>query len=165
MISLVVAYDENQGIGYKGKMPWHIPEDLRRFQNLTLGQGILMGRKTFESIVHIVGGPLPYRMNYVLSTSQNYDAPNVKTVTSLEEGIEEGRKKNLHLLIGGGVKVYEQALPLCDFLYITKIHATFSADTFFPKWNKEDFTLLFEKKIEGKTPYTFYTYAKKRILL
>lgn len=157
MIALLVAHDENRAIGFKGKMPWHIPEDLRRFQNITYGQSVVMGRKTFESI----GRPLPGRMNYILSTTKKYQGQNLMGVSTLKEAADDARQKGLHLYIGGGALLYAQALPLCDFLYITKIHHAFKADTFFPPFDENRYALLLQKRVEGNIPYTFYTYGKK----
>ncbi len=157
MIGLIVAHGQNREIGFKGNMPWHIPQDLRRFQNLTYGQSVIMGRKTLESI----GGPLPGRVNYILSSTKKYEGPNVVMVPSVDIAARDAAQKGLNLYIGGGAALYEQALPLCDFLYITKVHQTFAADTFFPAFDESNYLLLLERRVKAPIPYTFYTYGKK----
>ena len=160
MIAAIAAFDENRVLGYQGHMPWHIPDDLRRFQNLTLGQSVVMGRKTYESI----GKPLPGRVNYILSSTKAYEEEGIIMVSSLQEALRDSRQRRIHLYIGGGAKLYEEALPLCDFLYLTKIHHRYQGDTFFPFFNPKDYFLLLERRV-SPTPsmpgYTFYTYGKK----
>lgn len=157
MIALIVAFDENRTIGFKGKIPWHIPEDLQRFKNLTIGQSVIMGWKTYESI----GSPLPNRINYILSSTKNYQGENVIMVSSLDDAIKDSSARGLNLYIGGGASLYRQALLLCDFLYITKIHRSFKGDTFFPPFDEKEYLLLLQKEGKGSIPYTFYTYGKK----
>lgn len=156
MISLVVAYDENQVIGYQNQLPWHLPNDLKHFKKLTTGKTIAMGRSTFESI----GSPLPNRRNIVLTHSTTFQADNVEIIHQLEDILLLDE-----VMIIGGASVYEQLLPHADQLYITEIHHSFQGDTYFPKWNKNDFQLVTkEKGVEDEKniyPHTFFHFVKK----
>jgi dihydrofolate reductase len=106
-------------------MPWHLPEDLKRFKQLTMGGTVVMGRKTFESI----GKPLPGRTNVVITRRDDFHPEGTEVVHSLDEAA----RKYPDAFIIGGAEIYRQALPLADELYITKIHAGYRGDTKFPK--------------------------------
>ncbi len=142
-ISIVVAIGKNRELGKDGKLLWHIPEDLKRFKALTLGHPVVMGRKTFESIVAILGKPLPGRTNIVVTRDPNYSYEGVLVFHSLEEALAKAREldqEEIH--IGGGADLYKQALPFVDRLYLTLIDDTKDADTFFPEYEA-----AFTKKI------------------
>lgn len=146
-IAIVVAIGKNRELGLGGKLLWHIPEDLKRFKALTLGHPVVMGRKTFESIVAILGKPLPGRTNIVVTRDTNWNYDGVLVVHSLEEGLGKAREldqEEIH--IGGGADLYKQALPFVDRLYLTLIDDAKEADTFFPSY--ED---TFTKKISEET--------------
>lgn len=142
----MVAIGKNRELGKGGKLLWHIPEDMKRFKALTLGHPVIMGRKTFESIIAILGKPLPGRTNIVVtrsSTTLGAGDPNVIVTHSLEEALAKAREldsEEIH--IGGGAELYAQALPFVDRLYLTLIDDTKDADTFFPPYESE-----FTKKI------------------
>lgn len=126
-ISLIAALDENFAIGRQGQLPWHLPDDLRWFKELTLGKHVLMGYKTALSI----GRALPERENLVLS--RQHDAPfdGQITVRSIEEA--QARSNGSGLMVIGGGKVYHDALPMAQRLYLTWVStAVEGADTFFP---------------------------------
>ena len=149
LITAVVAIGKNRELGKNDKLLWHIPDDLKRFKRLTLGYPIIMGRKTFESIVGYIGGPLPGRTNIVVTRHPgSIDlvgryGNQVMVVSSIEEGIEKAREENpKEIHIGGGAQIYEQALPYIDKLYLTLIDDEKGADTFFPPY--ED---IFTKKV------------------
>lgn len=121
-----------------GKLLWHIPEDMKRFKELTMGHPVIMGRKTFESIVSYIGKPLPGRTNIVVTRNAEYTYGDVITAPTLEEALENARvldTKEIH--IGGGSEIYRQALPFVDRLYLTVIHDEKEADSFFPAYEKE----------------------------
>ncbi len=160
-ICAVVAIGKNRELGLGGKLLWHIPDDLKRFRELTRGHPIVMGRKTFESIVSYLGHPLPERQNIVVTRSARYDLgnplpsleayqfPNVFVVGSLEEGIEKAKgldQEEIH--IGGGAEIYKQALPYIDKLYLTRIDAEGEADSFFPPYEDVFTKKVFEEKHE-----------------
>lgn len=136
-ISVIVAFDKNRGIGYKGLMPWALSDDLRRFKDLTMGRHLLMGRRTWESI----GGPLAGRTGMVLSTRDEPLFEGIVTVKFIHEAIAFAQKRGENeFFIAGGGEVYQSALPFAERLYITRIKAETKADTFFPeidysRWN------------------------------
>jgi dihydrofolate reductase len=134
-VSIVVALGKNRELGLKGSLLWHIPDDLKRFKALTLGHPIVMGRKTFESIVEILKKPLPGRTNIVVTRDPNWSYEGVVVAHSLEEALEKAKaldSEEIH--IGGGAELYEQALPYVDRLYLTLIDDEKEADTFFPEY-------------------------------
>src|SRR3989344_3312270 len=119
IVAAVVAIGRNRELGKNDKLLWHIPDDLKRFKALTLGHPVIMGRKTFESIVEYVGGPLPERTNIVVTRDSAWSYEGVIVARSLEEALEKAKKldsEEVH--IGGGAQIYEQALPYIDRLYL-----------------------------------------------
>lgn len=154
MISIIVAIAENRAIGYKNKLIYWLPNDLKRFKGLTTGNTIIMGRKTFESLPK---GALPNRRNIVISRTADKDAfPGAECYKSLEEALEAAKtgftyNDNLStdVYIIGGASVYEQAFPIADRLCLTYIFDTpAEADTFFPKWNEEEWVETFREEHE-----------------
>jgi dihydrofolate reductase len=135
-IALIVAMSENGVIGDKGKIPWHIREDLQRFKRLTMGHPIIMGRRTYESI----GKPLPGRTNIVLTQSLNFATfPKVLRFSTLNAALDHCRAQNAEsVFIIGGSKVYQLALPLADKLFITKVHQQVNGDTRFPDYDRAE---------------------------
>lgn len=126
-ISIIVAAAENGVIGRRNKIPWHMPAELAYFKKITMGHPIIMGRKTHESI----GRTLPGRYNIVITTNINYKpAGGSKVVTSLNEGLELVKCDEEVFIIGGG-SIYEQAMPLADRIYLTKVQAKIDGDIFF----------------------------------
>jgi dihydrofolate reductase len=136
-ISIVAAMSRNRVIGMGGAIPWKIPEDLRRFRELTLGHAVIMGRKTFESI----GRPLAGRRNIVVTHQENYSREGIVTVHSLAEAIESSGQDE-ELFICGGSEIYKQALPLCSKIYLTIVGLDIEGDTFFPILPDDDFREL-----------------------
>lgn len=123
----------NRVIGNNNQLLWHIPADLKRFKALTLGHPIIMGRKTFESIIKILGKPLPGRTNIVVTRDPEYKYEGAISVTSLEEAFIVAEKENpTEIHIGGGTQIYEQALPYVDKLYLTFIDDDKAGDSVFP---------------------------------
>jgi dihydrofolate reductase len=148
-ISIVVAVGQNRELGKDGKLLWHIPEDMKRFKALTLGHPVVMGRKTFESIIAILGKPLPGRTNIVVTRDQNWQYEGVLVFHSLEEALAKAREldqEEIH--IGGGADLYAQALPFVDRLYLTLIDDAKEADTFFPEYEKEFTKVISEEAHE-----------------
>jgi dihydrofolate reductase len=137
-IAMIVAMSENGVIGDKGKIPWHIREDLQRFKRLTMGHPIIMGRKTYESI----GKPLPGRTNIVLTRSPNFTAtPEALMFTGLDAALEHCRRQNHDsVFIIGGSNIYQQALPLADKLFMTEVHQHVNGDTKFPDYDRAKWT-------------------------
>jgi dihydrofolate reductase len=155
-IALIVAISENGIIGDKGKIPWHISNDLKRFKRLTMGHPIIMGRKTYESI----GKPLPGRTNIVLTQSPNFTAPSeVLIFASLNAALDHCRTQNAEsAFIIGGNKVYEAALPLTDKLFITEVHQHINGDTNFPDYDRAEWI---EIAREDKPECSFIEYVRQ----
>ena len=143
MISMIVAMDENNGIGCENKLLCHLPADLAYFKQVTLGKPIVMGRKTYESI----GGVLPGRKNIVISRNNDIDAPGACIVNSLDDALSFSTAE-VDIMVIGGAEIYRQAMPKADKLYVTRIHHQFQADTFFPAIEKTDWSLS-ESKFRG----------------
>lgn len=159
IISLVVAVDDDFGIGKDNQLLCHLPADLRHFKTVTMGKPIIMGRKTFESI----GKPLPGRQNIVISqTVKHFEGTT--TVKSLNEALESCGVAPEAMIIGGG-NLFHQSIQLADKIYLTHIHHHFAADTFFPKINNTDWQCTSEeqKPADEKNLYamTFKEYTKK----
>jgi dihydrofolate reductase len=130
MISLVVAHDRRRAIGRAGTMPWHLPDDLKRFKHLTLGKTVLMGRKTAESI----GRALPGRRNLVLTRAAAAPYASQQVVRSVDEAIALAGGDEL-AVIGGG-EVYALVLPFADRIHLTDVDAIVDdADVFFPPYD------------------------------
>jgi dihydrofolate reductase len=130
IVSLIVAADENDGIGWRGEIPWHLRTDLQRFKALTMGHHILMGRKTYESI----GRPLPGRHMVVITRNPDYQAESVHVVGSLEQALAFAHSRNeAEVFVIGGGEIFRQALPLVDRIYFTLVHTQACADVFFPQ--------------------------------
>lgn len=135
---------DNRAIGKDNDLLWHVPADLKRFKELTTGHPIIMGRKTFESILAILGKPLPKRTNIVVTRDRNYTYEGVKIAHSLDEAFAIARAENpAEIHIGGGAEMYSQALPFVDKLYATWFFDTQEGDTFFPAF-EEDFLITTE---------------------
>jgi dihydrofolate reductase len=148
-ICIVVAIGKNRELGLKGKLLWHIPDDLKRFKQLTMGHPIIMGRKTFESILGYLGKPLLGRTNIVVTRDSRWSHEGVATAPSVEAALEIARSENpTEVHIGGGAQIYEQALPYVDKLFLTVIDDTKEADTYFPEYEKEFNTKTFEESHE-----------------
>lgn len=139
-VAIVAGMGKNtRAIGQNNELIWHVPEDMRRFKTLTLGKPVIMGRKTFESILKILGKPLPGRTNIIVTRQTDYEAPEgVQVATSLEEAFAEAEKeKPTEIHIGGGAELYRQALPYTDKLFITWFDSDKSGDTSFPEFESE----------------------------
>ena len=129
MMTIICAMGINNEIGLNNQLLWHLPKDLKHFKNLTSGHPIIMGRKTYESI----GNPLPNRTNIVVSRKENWFEEGILIVGSLKEAIKYAKKINENIFIIGGGNIYEQTIALADKLEITRVNATWEADTFFPE--------------------------------
>ena len=116
-------------------MPWHLSEDLKRFKRLTLGHTVIMGRKTFESIVAVSGKPLARRDNVVITRSREWSRPGCRVVSSLEAALAAVHSPQNAFVIGGA-EIYALALPVATRLYITEIERNFEGDTFFPEFDR-----------------------------
>ena len=130
-IYLIAAVAKNGVIGARGKLPWHLPEDLKHFRKLTLGHPVIMGRRTWESL----GKPLPGRENIVITRKAGYAAPGASVALSPEAAIALCAGEPLAFVIGGA-EIYAAALPLADGLVLTEIQRDYEGDTRFPDWER-----------------------------
>ena len=161
-LSIIAAVGENNEIGFRNGLLWHLPADLQRFKTLTIGHTVLMGRKTFESLPN---GALPNRTNVVISRNQDFTPINCLVFSSLDKAlIKLSGDREVYVI--GGSQIYCQALSYASKLYITRVHASFpEADTFFPqidltKWIKRsEETHPADEK--NKFSFTFYEYKKE----
>jgi dihydrofolate reductase len=132
-VTLIVAVAENGVIGADGGVPWHYPADLRHFKHETTGHPVIVGRRTFESIVDRIGGPLPDRTNIVLSSGDPEVPAGVLVATGLDEALDAARATGAETAyVIGGQTVYEQSLPRADRLVVTEIPGSYDGDTYWP---------------------------------
>ena len=154
IISLVVAMEENRGIGQDNRLPWHLSADLRLFKQHTIGHHLIMGRKTYDSI----GKPLPGRTTIVLTRNLAFYLDGVLIAHSLNEALSLARQagETEAFIIGGG-EIFAQALPMADRIYLTRVHAQVFCDTFFPKLDPTDWEIRqeFYQPANEKNDYPF----------
>lgn len=172
-IAIIAAMTKDRVIGDNGKIPWHLPEDLKQFKSLTLNSSIIMGRKTFESLGHMA---LPHRTSIILSKTRTYyqlhpkGDEEVLTVKSLDHALEIGKhlrktkqRENDNIFIIGGEEVYKEALALglVDKIYLTVIDRTYSGDAYFPEinffeWSRIGHSEHYSNKLKSKYEYFIY---------
>lgn len=154
---MIAAMSRNRVIGRAGQLPWHLPQDLQRFKQLTMGQTLLMGRKTYQSI----GRPLPGRRTLILSRDANLRVADCTVVNSLPAAVAATR--STQLFICGGGEVYRQALPLAEKIYLTELLRDVPGDTFFPALPEGLFRLVQrEESLDGEEPCRFSVYLRNR---
>lgn len=157
---MIAAVAENNALGKNNELVWHLPNDFKRFKELTTGHHIIMGRKTFESFPK----PLPNRTHIVITRQENYNPEGCIIVNSIENAIALCPENEDSYIIGGG-EIYNLGLQYADIIEITKVHHTFEADAFFPKINESDW-LLVESEENFKDEkhlydYTYETYIRR----
>lgn len=140
-LSMIVAIGNDGAIGYKGKIPWNISEDMSYFKKITQGHAIIMGRKTWNEI----GKPLQGRRNIVISKENKFAHKDVEVFSSIEDAISSARTTDLEPIIIGGSSIYTQTMPLVTKIYLTEVNLTVIADTFFI-WNRNDWKEIFRQK-------------------
>lgn len=161
-ISIIAAVADNYAIGKSNNLPWHLPADLKHFRELTTGHAVVMGKRTFESLPK---GPLPNRKNIVLTSVMSegvneryYEADSLEDALYLCENVET-------VFIMGGATVYKQCIDKVDSMYITWVHNNFSADTYFPQINFDEWTEVSREDHEADEknphPYSFSFYERK----
>lgn len=156
MIKIIAAIADNNVIGKNGELPWYIPEDLKRFRKLTEGHIVVMGRKTYESILDRLGKPLPNRTSVVITRQLDYSlAAGVVRLASLEEVLRMFTGQDIFVI--GGAQVYKDALPLVDELYITHVHQSPEGDAFFPEADWNNWKVVHSEQHDG---YTFTDYQR-----
>ena len=158
-VSLIAAIaSENRALGKDNKLIYHIPEDLKRFKQLTSGHVIIMGRKTFESI----GQPLPNRISVVITKDPDYYAEGIEVAHSLEEALRLASlaQGNNELFVIGGGQIYQEAINVADKLYLTVVEGNPEADTFFPDYSEFKKVVSEEQRESDGYKYKFLVLEK-----
>ncbi|MCW5520870.1 dihydrofolate reductase [Aureitalea sp. L0-47] len=152
MITMIAAAGENNELGLNNMLVWHLPDDFRRFKQLTTGHHIIMGRKTFESFP----SPLPNRTHIVISRNKDFNSDGIRVVHSIEEALESSKPDPQPFIIGGG-EIYEQGMAVAKKIELTRVHGTFDADTFFPDIPESHWELAEEHyhPIDDRHDYAF----------
>ncbi len=158
---MIAAAAENNALGINNDLPWHLPDDFKRFKALTSGHKIIMGRKTLESFPK----PLPNREHIAISRDKNYEPKfPCKMVHSLEAAIELVEEGETAFIIGGG-EIYRQAMAIATHIELTRVHAKVEADTFFPEIDETEWELVQEEyhPTDERHTYSFsyLTYVRK----
>lgn len=160
MITLIAAAAENNALGKDNQLLWHLPEDFKRFKQITSGHYIIMGRKTFESFPK----PLPNRTHIIITRQKDYLAEGCIIAHSLEEAIAIS-PKNEEVFVIGGAEIYTQSIDSADKIELTRVHTSLEADAYFPSIDLSQWKLVFEeqhhKDEKHDYDYTFETYLKK----
>lgn len=159
-LQIVVAMGANNEIGYNNQMPWHLPEDLKHFKELTINHPVLMGKNTFLSI----GKPLVNRKNIVISKSFSYEHEDVIVLDSIDKAITKAKSFDNDIMIIGGASIYAQTIDFASVIHLTLIDKTFKADTFFPTIDKSIFELKDSvENYSSKNDFYYYyqTYVRK----
>lgn len=138
LVIVVAMSRANRGIGFQNQLLWHIPDDLKRFKALTTGHPIIMGRKTFESILAILGKPLPGRTNIVVTRDETFSYAGVQVAHTIDQAVAVAAKERpAEIHVGGGAELYRQLLPRVSRLHVTWIDDAPEADTFFPAFETD----------------------------
>lgn len=162
ILSLLVAADEQNVIGKDNKLPWHLPNDLRYFKNLTWAMPILMGRKTYESI----GKPLPGRKSIVITRNTDWTQDGVVVVHSIDAALAAAQEEEVkEIFVIGGAEIYRAAFLVAQRIYLTRIHHHFEGDVFFPELAEEHWSLVKETPCssdeKNKFAHTFQVWERR----
>ena len=158
-LTLVVAASDNHVIGREGGLPWHIPEDLKRFRQLTWGKPVLMGRRTFEAI----GRPLPGRRNIVISRQPGLEIEGCEMAATVDDALALVSGQPEVMVIGGG-EIYRALLPRADCIEMTRVHDNVEGDTCFPELDPKEWDLVASQERTARegspVDLTYETYAR-----
>jgi dihydrofolate reductase len=162
-LSIIVAASENNVIGINNHLPWHLPVDMKYFKDTTMGKPIVMGRKSFEEL----GRVLPGRPNIMITRQPEYAAEGLYIVPSLEAGIEKAKTFGTEeIFITGGGEIFKIALPIVDRLYLTRVHAEVTGDTYFPEFDPTGWKLVknerHEKDEKHQYALTFQVWEREK---
>lgn len=161
MITIIAAVGENRELGKDNQLLWRLPDDLKRFKQLTLGHAVIMGRKTFDSLP----GILPNRRHIILTANPNYMNKQVEVAHSLKEAFEKAAETDENPFVLGGGEIYKLALPFADRVELTVVAGTFEADTFFPELPADVWQEIFAEHRPADEKhayaYSFHTFTKK----
>jgi len=160
IVSAVVAIGENNAIGKDNQLLWRLPADLKHFKEITSGHTVIMGRKTYDS----VGKPLPNRRNIIITRNKDLEIPGVEIVASMDEALALCQEEE-EVYVIGGAQIYASSMHLTDKIYLTRVHQSFEADSFFPEidpgiWSE---TEVEPHQPDEKNPigYTFSTLIRR----
>lgn len=160
MITIIAAAGKNNELGKNNDLVWHLPDDFKRFKEITTGHCIIMGRKTFESFPKL----LPNRTHIVITRNTHYSPKGVIIVPTIHDALEKAKTDEQPFIIGGG-EIYQLGLPLAHKIELTRIHGTFEADTFFPEILLEEWELLSEehhdKDERHAFSFSYQTYVRR----
>ena len=160
LVIVAAVAEDNRVIGNDRDLPWHIPEDLQHFKDLTTGHPLIMGRRTFESVVHQFGGPLPDRRMVVLTTQGPIDEyPEVETYASIDAAMEAVSDTE-RVFIGGGEAIYRQFLPKVDRMELTLVEGEYEGDTYFPPFEHLVGDVFEETAVDPRDGFRFVTYER-----
>lgn len=161
-ISIIAAVATNNVIGRNNKLPWHLPADLKRLKQTTMGHHVIMGRKTFQEI----GKPLPGRINVVITRNVDFNPGGVAIARSIEEAVSKAEAAgDDEIFILGGEEIFRQTLHRADRMYLTRVHAEPEGDTFFPEFDDvNEWKLVDAEHCEADEknayPFSFLTYER-----
>ncbi|HEU4603823.1 MAG TPA: dihydrofolate reductase [Steroidobacteraceae bacterium] len=158
-LSIVVAASDNNVIGVRNELPWHLPDDLRRFKALTMGKPVVMGRKTFESI----GKPLPGRTNVVVTRQRDWSAPGCVIANSIADAIEHADAAEIMII--GGAQIFAEVLPQVNTIHLTRVDVRLDGDAFFPELAPSDWreTNREDHAADARHAYAFSFVTLERI--
>lgn len=161
MITMIAAAGENNELGKDNGLIWHLPDDFKRFKQLTSGHHIIMGRRTFDSL----DKALPNRTNVVITRNKNYKKEGAVVVHTMEEALKISEEDLQPFIIGGG-EIYKMGLPYADKIELTRVHGKFDdADTYFPEFSKKEWKLVSEvehgRDEKHKYSFTYETWVRK----
>ena len=158
MIGLIVAYAKNKVIGNEGRIPWKIKGEQRRFKELTTGNVVIMGRRSYEEI----GRPLPNRFTIVVSATAKYEAENCITVSSVEEALKYAKEVRPfeNVYFAGGAGIYKEGIKYAEKLFVTEVELEPQGDTFFPDFDEKEYVKTVDEFVDGEIPFSYVTYTK-----
>lgn len=159
-LSIIAAVGKNLEIGKNNDLLWNIPEDMERFKKMTKGHTVVMGRRTFDSLWI---KPLPGRKNIVMTSQDDIGFPTVHLAHTVQEILDAIRDDG-EVFVIGGAKIYQLLLPHCTIMYLTFVHGSFDADTFFPEFDRSEWKETFRKDVagnkEGGLSYSFVNFTR-----
>ena len=159
-LTIIAAASTNNVIGFNNKLIWNIPNDLKRFKELTLGHSVIMGRKTFESLPN----PLPKRRNIIITKNKDYSRNGIEVTSNIEDAIDLCKGDSQPFIIGGG-EIYSQTIEIVDKIELTRVYKDYQGDAFFPDIPPDKFELANELvnylDDDNGTKYSFLTYIRK----
>lgn len=160
MISIIAAIGKNRELGKDNKLLWQIPSDMKRFKDLTTGNVVIMGRKTYESLPEKYR-PLPDRLNIIITRDSNYSASGANVYNSIETAIEEARKTNKEIFIIGGAQIYLLGIKYAEKLYLTLVDKEYpEADAFFPDYADFGKMIYEQENRSGELKYKYVELVK-----